>query len=203
MKIYEKYFVTTERKTRGKGYWDHQIVSIHQRQENGESHKVGEYTRNYPGHAESTFCPFKQDDKEFALVSDHYTRTRVISLPDCKVVVEQPVDGCGFCPVEFVVPIHEELYEETGYDSINGQFGLVDGCYWGGDYHVRFIDLSRIQQGELIIDDRLGGLSLVDSMKLKDAISLEWWDNDPEDTSRVIQVACKKEFDLDKIEVEK
>ena len=67
--------------------------------------QIGQYDRNYHGYGEATFCPFKLGDRWFALYSKDYTSTRLMSLPDCTDIGGENRHSCGFCPVEYFVPM--------------------------------------------------------------------------------------------------
>lgn len=77
--------------------------------------QIGEYVRNYHGFNLETFFPFcAKDGKWYALYSEHYTCTYIMSLPDCKKIGgEEPV-AHGFCPVEYYVPKYK-IYKVKGY----------------------------------------------------------------------------------------
>lgn len=87
--------------------WPYRHVEIF----DGET-RIGEYVRRYSAYVESTFYPFEQNGRWFALYSGDYTCTRVLSLPDCTDIGGEEPDSYGFCPVEFYVPayIHENFY---------------------------------------------------------------------------------------------
>ncbi|WP_342238501.1 hypothetical protein [Inquilinus sp. OTU3971] len=71
--------------------------------------QVGEYKRNHPGWAKTTFEPFELGSEWYALYSRDYTSTRVMKLPDCADLGgEEPAAG-GFCPVEFYVPRYKKV----------------------------------------------------------------------------------------------
>lgn len=170
------------------GTWSYTKVEIFDK-EQGDV-KIGEYLRNYHSKGERTFFPFKRaDGKWFALYSEVYHQTYVMSLPDCKKVaecdtrrMESKFDTSGFCPCEFWVPFvsawemtwdekFQKEYnkpateikwtdpEEDGvidepYDTIDWHhldFGFVYGCYWGGEYYIQKIDLSKIDEGTISI----------------------------------------------------
>lgn len=61
-----------------------------------------EYSRNYD--LLQTFEPFRQGDREFALISQYYSRTAVLDLGTGDIVAEEPAERAGFCPVGFYVP---------------------------------------------------------------------------------------------------
>ncbi len=80
------------------GCWDYLRVGVFE-----DDKLIGEYQRNYYC-LYSTFFPFQQDGKWYALYSKDYTCTRVMSLPDCKDICGEDESEYGFCPVEFFVP---------------------------------------------------------------------------------------------------
>lgn len=102
----------TEIKPENKKYWSQTLVEIYQdiintnSGEIEESKKIGEYTRNYPSFAEDTFFPFKLNNNWYALYSEDYTATFVMSLPDCKKVAGENISAWGFCPTEYYVPTY-------------------------------------------------------------------------------------------------
>lgn len=160
--LHKKYFVKETSVPSKPGCWDVLEIEIFQRthpQENDTAIKVGTYTRTYSSYGEETFYPFRQNGKEYALVSKSYTSAEVISLPDCKTVAEQEASEKGFCPVQFYVPEAEEeatdddleWYRNYSNPDISGMFGFVCGCYWGDDnsWKIRFVDLSQIEDGKL------------------------------------------------------
>jgi hypothetical protein len=138
--------------------------------------EICEYERNYD--LLQTFEPFRQGDKNFALVSRDYTRTAVLDLASGEVIAEEidaprgALAGSGFCPVGFYVPDWWDLHEgsvipgceywSTDYEWPVGHFGFVWGCIWGDDnsWKVQYLDLSRIQQGVICRDARFGYVEL-------------------------------------------
>lgn len=94
-----RFRVTTQPKTIRPGSWDYTTVTIL----DGDT-EVGAYERNYPRFAEETFEPFEFDGRWYALYSENYTCTRVMTLPDCKDIGGEDPRADGFCPVELFVP---------------------------------------------------------------------------------------------------
>lgn len=125
--------------------------------------KIGSYRRNYSSMLR-TWCPFTQDGKDYALYSDHYVATSVMSLPDCKNVVTEPLHSNGFCPADFYVP-----------EGVNGQFGFVAGCVWGDDssWKIEFLDLSKISEGIIKREYKFGYIELPSGRDLCDVISID------------------------------
>ena len=131
---------------------------------------VAGYDRNHSMYG--TFEPFRQGDREFALVAPHYTATSVMDLATGEIIAGEEPDPNGFCPVGFYVPdwwdIHDgsippgSLYWTDDMEWPRGDFGFVWGCMWGDDlfWKVQYLDLSRVQQGELVRDERFGYVQL-------------------------------------------
>jgi len=137
------------------------------------------YERNYA--MLQTFEPFRQGNREFALISRDYTRTAVLDLTSGEVVAEETQlggAGTGFCPVGFFVPDWWDVQDGSKlpgsehWDSDDewpvGDFGFVWGCYWGDDssWKVQYLDLSRVQQGIILRDGRYGYVELATHPKL-------------------------------------
>ncbi len=137
---------------------------------------VAAYDRNHSMY--DTFEPFRQDDREFALIAPHYTATSVLDLATGEIVAGEEPSPDGFCPVGFYVPdwwdIHDgsvqpgSLYWSGDMEWPRGDFGFVWGCLWGDDssWKVQYLDLSRVQQGELVRDERFGYVELATHPKL-------------------------------------
>jgi hypothetical protein len=66
--------------------------------------EIGNYQRNYPSFAETTFEPFEQGGEWYALYSPDYTLTRIMKLPECRDIGSEDHHSNGFCPVELFVP---------------------------------------------------------------------------------------------------
>ncbi len=107
-----------------------------------------------------------------------------------------------FCPMEFYVPFYRKATLETRLGrvldwTLGGdecfdtdlhsrlsvtelgpieycEFGFVAGCCWGDDNSskIRYLDLSKIEQGIITVDDRFGYVELPSRMNLKDAIEI-------------------------------
>lgn len=192
MKITEKYVTETETIPTREGCWNVLKVKIF-RVEGESKTQIGEYDRNYSSLFD-TFLPFKQGDREYALYSKSYTATRVMSLPDCKDLGGEENAGNGFCPTDFYVPLLADGEEPGSEYDPDGSFGFVSGCVWGDDqsYKIQYLDLSRVREGILVRDDRMGYIELLGSQTLADAIDTESWEVD----SPTVQIACSKYFDL-------
>lgn len=167
------FFITLTEKKNTPGTWNSTIVDIY----NQNKKHLGNFTRHYPSYGDTTFYPFKQGDKWYALYSDDYQKTKVMELPDCTFLCEP--DNDTFCPVEHYVPqfrilkltldnnkhfslMYEwdnakEKMEIEGspnwsvyQDWTYADFGFVSGCHWGDDssWKVWFLDLAGIKNGE-------------------------------------------------------
>lgn len=170
----EKYFVVATAKANRPGTWDSTHVEVFRRGDaEVEAERVCQYDRNYS--MLSTFEPFRQGDREFALISRCYTKTAVLDLSSgCVIAEEAETDppGCGFCPVGFYVP---DWWDVHGGHTIPGSphwgpnnewpvgtFGFVWGCVWGDDssWKVQYLDLSRVRDGIIARDERFGYVEL-------------------------------------------
>ncbi len=105
--------------TRPENQWGSALVRIF----DGDT-QIGEYSRNHPGWADTTFEPFELGGQWFALYSREYTATRVMSLPDCRDLGGEENDPGGFCPVEFYVPRYKEAW------TANPRLGLERRLDW-------------------------------------------------------------------------
>jgi hypothetical protein len=168
------------------GCWDCQEIGIFY----GDK-QIGSYERDYPSLAKSTFFPFKQKDKWYALFSSNYTMTSVMELPSCKILAS---DKPNFCPAEYYVPYSQ--------NKGAGAFGFVAGCVWGDDtsWKVQFLDLSKITEGVLKRDSRFGYLEIPD-IPLKNAINLTNYPDQIKITTikhtETIDVLTTKRFNID------
>jgi hypothetical protein len=149
------------------GAWSKQKIGVF----DGET-QIGEYEYTYSSGV--PFYAFEQDNKWYALISGaNYTKTDLITLPDCKVIGGEELvpHGCGFCPVEFYVPaytVHKSryrdgsemtfrMYDDNDYDDsaengtpwIYERFGFRSGCVWGDDtsWKLQLLDLTLVAQG--------------------------------------------------------
>ena len=167
---------------------------------------IAEYERNYA--MLRTFEPFRQGDRDFALISTHYTRTSVLDLDTGQVIATEPEtpNGHGFCPVGFYVPDWWDVNRAAGVPGSstwrpeddewpNGLFGFVWGAIWGDDstYKVQYLDLSRVTEGLLARDERFGYLPLAASERLEpwEFIRCEISGGEPS-----VQFAIERTYDL-------
>lgn len=168
-----RYYITTKKipSMYGPGYSDNLEVSIHQEDDAGVDTVVGSYKRNYSC-MYNTFHPFQKGDKWFALYSKDYETSSVMALPSCEHLGDGPK---GFCPVDFYVPQAKDLNPDgsmTENEESAGTFGFVAGCVWGDDaggWKAEFLDLSKIEEGVLSQDGRMGYFELpLNYKELKD-----------------------------------
>jgi len=149
---------------------------------------IASYDRNYS--MLSTFEPFRQGDRVFALISPRYIATSVMDLDTGQVVAAEEPAASGFCPVGFYVPDWWDLHDGTKLPgSLDwrqaddewpaGDFGFVWGCVWGDDssWKVQYLDLSSVADGVIRRDDRFGYLKLATDPKLepRDFIRCSSW----------------------------
>jgi hypothetical protein len=149
--------------------WEAISVDVLRRDPAGHA-RIHSYQRHYA--MLHTFEPFRQADREFALISRNYTSTDVLDLATGEIIAAEPESSAGFCPVGFYVPDWWDVHDGRiipGSEHWNddrewptGQFGFVWGCIWGDDtsWKVEHLDLSRIQQGVITRDDRFGYVEL-------------------------------------------
>ena|SRR5271168_1763735 len=162
----EKYTYSVERK-KGKKLNPHLIVSVYQTNENGEKIKISQYDRDHHDFF-NTFFPFRQDNKDYALISKHYSKTSIIELPSCKMVAEEPWSlKESLCPMDFYVLEN------------NPTIGFVAGCRYNDDttYKIEYLDLTNITRGKILRDNRFGYIELSEGIRLKDAIQHTVYNN--------------------------
>jgi hypothetical protein len=169
----DKYVAATT-KLNPPGTWALTRVEVFKRGPTAaQSERICQYDRNYG--MLHTFEPFRQGEREFALISQDYTRTDVLDLAAGQVIAQEPQSGApgsGFCPVGFYVPdwwdvnddyvIPGSEYWTADREWPTGDFGFVWGCYWGDDssWKVHYLDLSRVREGVINRDDRFGYIEL-------------------------------------------
>lgn len=173
MNLRQRYVVEAEcfkKETDSKDSWSRLRVNVFEKRGKKKTF-LGSYERNYSS-LYNTFEPFEQNGKHYALISSDYTTTSVLSLPDCKIIATEGDWNCwGFCPTGFYVPAvgDKQIYFENdkAKETMQGKFGFVCGCVWGddGSWKIQFLDLSEIDQGKVIRDDRFGYVELNGSSK--------------------------------------
>lgn len=185
------------------GTWDSTKISIYR-----DNKLIGEYLRNYPIKDIKTFYPFCIDGDWYALYSPHYTATRVMRIYDDRIedwCGEGP-SVAGFCPAEYYVPRYNHFkslpdgYEyytvDNGYENITKffeesktsefvnsgycNFAFLSGCHWGDDsnYKLRYIDLSKVKDREISIENKFGYWPLPTNLELKQCINIDNWEPD-------------------------
>lgn len=150
--------------------WPTVEVTIFRREAGGLT-PIAAYARNYGMLA--TFEPFRQGNRELALISRQYTATAVMDLANGEIIAEEPIED-GFCPVGFYVPdwwdVHDgsiipgSKYWNADEEWPTGNVGFVWGCHWGDDssWKVQHLDLSRVTDGIITRDARYGYLEIAD-----------------------------------------
>jgi len=168
----DKYVIKTVSKNTGTGEWPSAVVEVYRRVASQGLVKICTYERNY--HLLQTFEPFRQGNRELALISRDYTRTAVLDLNSGDIIAEEPhrPSGGGFCPVGFYVPDWWDVNDGSIIPGSNywseddewptGNFGFVWGCHWGDDssWKVQYLDLSQVQQGIIDRQERFGYVEL-------------------------------------------
>ena len=161
------YHVKVIDKLKKEGCWARPVVGVF----NDKDEQVGSYTKGYDMCPTQTFQHFQKDGQDYAVISgEDYTLATVIALPSCEVVCveDNPMPGCGFCPVEIYIPwlvgyrlkedgpfhyeswtqkeVEEEFVEDTNWDIKRPEFALVQGCVWGDDnsWKLEVYDLSDV-----------------------------------------------------------
>lgn len=184
----------------GNSGWNYLIVEI---QESATGKTLGGYTRTY-GSLYSTFHPFVQDGKEYALYSKDYTATRVMSLPDCVDLGGEEKNAHGFCPTGYYVPQPNDAirreWDEVPDPTLDGKFGFVCGCVWGDDsggWKLEYLDLSKITEGILKREARFGYLQVpVAADELEKAIDLRNYAVD--EGRRRVSISIEVDFDVER-----
>jgi hypothetical protein len=74
----------------------------------------------------------------------------------------------------------EEVSSLTPVTIQYTDFGFLSGCIWGDDnsWKLRYIDLSKIPERELIITDKFGYWELPNKSSLKECINMANWQPD-------------------------
>lgn len=187
----DSYVVQTSPKPNERG-WDSTVVDVHRRGDHGELVHRCSYVRDHAMY--QTFEPFRQGERELALISRHYTKTAVLDLGSGHVIAEEAEEtpGAGFCPVGFYVPDWWDVHDgktipgSEHWDDDNewptGDFGFVWGCHWGDDssWKVQYLDLSRVRDGIITRDARFGYTKLATADYVSPCFLI-----DPHDDKRV------------------
>jgi hypothetical protein len=186
-----RFSVKVETVDPGPGVWKTARVQIFEH--NGTvAHRVGGYDRNHAGWCESTFAPFAQDGRWYALYAPDYTATRVMELPSCRDLGGEEHHTDGFCPVDYYVP-HDEPNVEKAGDG--GRFGFIAGCIWGDDssWKIQYLDLSRVSSGVLVRKEMFGYIEMPrDDSRLAEYISLRGYSK----KYPCVEITTRISFDL-------
>ena len=167
----DRYFVRGTAKESRPETWAITTVEVFRRaNEGGQPEKVFEFERNYG--LLQTFEPFRQGDREYALIAPHYTATSVVDLASGCVIATESVSSAGFCPVGFYVPDWWDQHDgsiipgsehwDEDDEWPRGEFGFVWGCVWGDDssWKVQLLDLTEIRSGVIRRVERFGYVEL-------------------------------------------
>lgn len=196
----DRFSTRVEQVTSPEGRWDTTHVEVL----DDSGRVVTDYSRNHPS-LYQTFEPFRQGDKIFALISSNYTATSVVDLATGAIVASEEASPQGFCPVGFYVPdwwdindgsiLPGSMHWNADMELPAGDFGFVWGCIWGDDssWKVQFLDLSKVQYGEIHRDDRFGYIALAESPRLdvKELIQCSFFQG-----KRMVTFAILETFDL-------
>jgi hypothetical protein len=134
---------------------------------------IGGYDRNHSGWVESTFAPFEQGGRWYALCAPDYTATRVMELPSCKDLGGEDPHSQGFCPVDYYIPYDHAAVKKA---AAAGLFGFVAGCIWGDDssWKIQYLDLSGVARGVVLRKELFGYISMPGRVRrLADCVSLD------------------------------
>ncbi len=168
----DKFFVEVTKKPNAAREWPSAVVDVFERRPDGEPSRVCGYERNHALY--QTFEPFRQGERQLALVSRDYTKTAVLDLATGEIIAEEMEEspGSGFCPVGFYVPdwwdvndssiIPGSEYWSADHEWPASDWGFVWGCEWGDDssWKLQHLDLRRVQEGVITRDDRFGYVEL-------------------------------------------
>lgn len=197
----ERYSTRVRQVVTGDASWNTSHVDVL----NDVGRIVASYDRNHPN-LYQTFEPFRQGDRILALVSTDYTASSVMDLATGEIIAAEEPHSGGFCPTGFYVPDWWDINDgsvlpgsmgwKDDYELPKGDFGFVWGCIWGDDnsWKVQYLDLSRVQDGEIRRDERFGYLELASHPKLdrKDFIHCSFHDG-----KRTVTFAVQASFDPD------
>ena len=172
---------------------------------NAANETVATYRRNY-GALMKTFEPYRQGENLFALISTDYTATSVMDLSTGEIIASETPDSGGFCPVGFYVPDWWDIHDgsilpgssgwKPDYENPKGNFGFVWGCIWGDDssWKIQYLDLSKIQQGKIMRDERFGYLKLATNPEVhpKEFIRCSFYNG-----KSIVELKTENEYDLE------
>jgi hypothetical protein len=200
----ERYIARVEPLDEG-SKWSYKRITVLRLDGSGEPIAVvATYERNYGGFFE-TFEPFRQNGRDYALISSRYVAIDLLDLQTGEIAKGKPVDD-QFCPVGFYVPDWcdvngDPAQEVTGDQDWSGfrdywwprsDFGFAAGRAWSdsASARLRYLDLSRASEGIVRWDERFGHIELPDGVPLRQAVQITDYDN------RTVQIAIRATFDL-------
>ena len=199
------------------GTWNSSKVSIYR-----DEHLIGEYIRNDSDRGIETFYPFTSNNDWYALYSANYAAIRVMKLHTDYIEDWCGETGTenGFYPAEFYIPRYHQIRDDdsdhlyvvdcdtkndqefqqcrlgTNYLSTEySKFGFVVGSMWGddGSRKLRYIDLAKIPNKELMITEKFGYWKLPEGVSLKECIHMKNWKPD----HQWITLICATDTNLD------
>ena len=169
-----RFSVTVQIVDQAPGRWKTARAEIFERKGDA-AQRIGGYDRNHAGWVESTFAPFEQDGRWYALYAPDYTATRVMELPSCRDLGGEEPHSHGFCPVDYYVPYDHAAVSKAGD---GGRFGFVAGCIWGDDssWKIQYLDLSEVARGVVTRKEAFGYIPMPHRIaRLADCVSLDWY----------------------------
>jgi hypothetical protein len=167
----DAYTLSFTKRPNREGTWDSTIIDVYRRATATlAAQKVASFVRDYA--PLQTFEPFRRGGREYALVSPDYTRTSVLDLTSGEMVAHEEEGDDAFCPVGFYVPDWWDVNDGSilpgspswsdSHEWPKGDLAFVWGCVWGDDqsWKLQCIDLTRMEEGILVRDQRFGYLEL-------------------------------------------
>ena len=119
---------------------------------------------------ENGFCPVEVYVPKYNTIHEAYMQG------DQKHEFDYYTVDSDVTELEFIQESKLEGYRGTTYCD----FALVCGCIWGDDHSwkIRHIDLSDIENKNLIISEKFGYWEMPSSLKLKQCVDMGGWEPD-------------------------
>lgn len=78
-------------------------------------------------------------------------------------------------------------------------FGFMAGCIWGDEssWKIQYLDLSKVEKGILVREERFGYVELLEDMTLKDAIRLSGYIEESGNYKMFVQIKTMQTFHLE------
>ncbi len=108
--------------------------------------------------------------------------------------IEQEVKRKGFDGTESVVKVPvwgEQQDYESGWIKFPPDHGFVFGCFWACPYQIQYLDLSRVEEGIILREERFGYIELPQSVLLRDAIRIHGLSETPK-----VDITISTQWDL-------